>query len=68
MYDCAHGRRRLRESFERVLSSPGFVNADRASRCLRYLVEETLAGRQDAIKEYTIGVEIYGRNRITIRR
>jgi hypothetical protein len=51
----------VREELVRVLASPGFANAQWLSRLLSYLVEETLAGRQDAIKEYTIGVEIYRR-------
>jgi TolB-like protein len=37
------------------------MGSDRLCRFLRYVVEETLAGRSQAIKEYTIGVEVYGR-------
>jgi TolB-like protein len=54
-------QRAVREGLGRVLASPGFAKAHRLSRFLQYLVEETLAGRQDVLKEYTIGVEIYQR-------
>ena len=39
-----------------------FANADRMSRFLRYVVERTLAGEGDQIKEYAIGVDVFDRN------
>ena len=45
----------------RVLSSPVFTGAARASALLRYLVERTLAGDGAQLKEYVVGVELFER-------
>ena len=45
-----------------MLASDGFANADRMSRFLRYVVERTLAGESDRLKEYAIGVDVFDRN------
>lgn len=50
-----------RAALERVVRSPYFAESERLSRFLRYIVEETLAGRGNSIKEYNIGVEVYER-------
>ncbi len=47
---------------ERILSHPQFLVADQLSRFLRFVVEATLAGRHDQIKQYTIAVEALGRD------
>ena len=46
----------------RILSSVGFRRAERSSALLRYLVEQTVDGRADRLKEYTLGVEALGRD------
>ena len=46
---------------DRILSSPGFANADRASRFLRYVVERTIAGQGDQLKEFVIGQAVFDR-------
>ena len=46
---------------EIILSSPSFRASLRLKRFLRYIVEETLAGRHKQIKGYTIAVDIFGR-------
>jgi TolB-like protein len=46
----------------RILASALFANADRISRFLRYVVERTLAGEADGLKEYAIGVDVFDRN------
>ena len=46
---------------QRVLASRCFEQSDRAREFLRFVVEETLAGRGDRLKGYTIGVEVFGR-------
>jgi serine/threonine-protein kinase len=51
----------VRAAVERIIASPLFSESRRLSGFLRYLVEETLAGRSDRIKEYNIGVEVYER-------
>jgi hypothetical protein len=52
----------VREQLARILASESFRNAQRSSALLRYLVEQTLAGRADSIKEYTLGVDVLGRS------
>jgi len=48
-------------ALDRVLASQAFANAGRLSRMLRYVVEKTLAGEVDQIKEYSVGVEVFDR-------
>ena len=45
----------------RVLKSSHFVQSARLSRFLDYTVQRVLAGKPQDLKEYTIGVEVYGR-------
>jgi TolB-like protein len=47
---------------DRILASDGFTNADRMSRFLRFVVGRVLAGEADQVKEYVIGVEVFGRD------
>ncbi len=44
-----------------ILASPHFAHAPRLSDFLRFVVEESLEGRADRIKGYTIGVEVFDR-------
>ena len=46
----------IADTLARVLASEGFVNAPNLAAFLRYVVEETLAGRADRLKAYTIAV------------
>jgi hypothetical protein len=43
-----------------VLSSHCFAGASRISDLLSFLVSESLAGRGARLKEYVIGVEVFG--------
>jgi hypothetical protein len=52
----------VQAELERVLGSKGFAVAERQRRMLRYIVEQTLAGRIDELKEYAIGVEVFDRD------
>ena len=52
----------LEAQLERILSQPKFRVAVQLSRFLRFVVEETLAGRQEQIKQYTIAVDALGRD------
>ena len=54
-------RDEVRLQLDRILASEPFVNADRLSRFLRYVVERTLAGEGDRLKEYVIGTEVFER-------
>lgn len=51
----------IRKQLDAVLASPVFESAERSSRILRFVVEQTLAGRSAELKEYVIGVEALGR-------
>ena len=51
----------VREQLEKILGSDGFKTSGKLSRFLRYIVEETLAGRAGQLKAYTIAVEVFGR-------
>ncbi len=51
----------IRLQLDRLLASDGFVNADRMSEFLRYTVERALAGESDQVKEYVVGVAVFGR-------
>src|SRR5690242_8638180 len=51
----------VRAHLEKLLSSHSFKAAKGQSNFLRYVVEEALAGRAESIKEYSIGVEVFGR-------
>lgn len=46
----------------RILGSADFDVPDREHRFLRYVVEESLSGRADRIKAYSIAVEVFGRD------
>src|SRR3569623_889287 len=46
---------------DRVLSSKAFRQADRLKRFLTFIVNETLAGRGEQLKEFVIGVEVFGK-------
>ena len=48
-------------ALDRVLSCELFVHSNRLSQFLRFAVERTLNGREESLKEYTIGTEAYGR-------
>ena len=49
------------KQLERILASSAFRRADRSSALLRYIVEQTLQGHADRLKEYTLGAEALGR-------
>jgi hypothetical protein len=51
----------IRAQVEKILSSRHFLGLPRLGAFLRFIVEETIAGRQAAIKEYVVGVEVYRR-------
>ena len=51
----------VREQLDRLLASHLFSNSKRYPCLLKYIVEETLAGRGSLLKERTLGVEVFGR-------
>ncbi len=48
-------------ALERVLGSPHFRGSRRCQSLLRYITEQTLGGHVDALKERSLGVEVFGR-------
>ncbi|ANP85972.1 adenylate cyclase [Rhizobium leguminosarum] len=52
----------ISEQLERVVSSPEFPGVGRAAAFLRYVVSETLDGRGNRIKAYSIAIEVFGRD------
>ena len=51
----------VREELSRVLASHEFRSSKRSQDFLRYVVENTLQGHGDMLKERTIGIEVFGR-------
>ncbi|WP_163233913.1 AAA family ATPase [Caulobacter rhizosphaerae] len=52
----------IRAHLERVLASATFSRAPRMQRFLTFLVEETLAGREAQLKEFTIATCVFGKS------
>jgi len=60
---AAHEERTaIQEQLERLLVNPYFSHSRRFPSFLRFVVEQTLAGQTDLLKERTLGVEIFGRD------
>src|SRR3974377_1399410 len=51
----------IRGQLERILNSKAFARSPRISRFLSFVVEQTLAGQENKLKEYLLGVEVFGR-------
>lgn len=49
------------DALDHICSSEYFVEAEQIKRFLRYVVEESLAGRADRIKSYSVAVEALGK-------
>ena len=52
----------IREELNRVLASHEFRTSKRSQDFLRYVVENTLNGRAEMVKERTIGIDVFGRS------
>jgi TolB-like protein len=52
----------IREQLDRIAASRVFANADRMTTFLRFVVERALSGEGDQLKEYVVGVAVFGRN------
>ena len=51
----------VREELDRVLASHEFQSSKLCQSFLRYVVENTLNGHADSLKERTIGIEVFGK-------
>lgn len=52
----------IRAALNHVLQSQGFRSSRRSQDFLRYVVERTLEGQADTLKERTIGIDVFGRS------
>lgn len=52
----------VRAAVEHMMASPDFIASDRARKFLKYVVEETLAGRSDRIKAFSVALAVFGRD------
>ncbi len=52
----------IRAEVDRILASKSFSTAGRISKLLRFVVDKTLAGETDQLKEYSVGVEVFERD------
>jgi TolB-like protein/Flp pilus assembly protein TadD len=51
----------IRSELTKITGSPDLQRSPQLQRFLCFLVEEALAGRGDRLKEYVVGVEVFGR-------
>jgi hypothetical protein len=51
----------VQQELGRILESPWFRNSAALKNLLRHLVEQTLAGQGDSLKEYVLGLEVFHR-------
>ncbi len=52
----------VRAALDRLLRSAQFASSPRASRLIRFIVETALDGREQTLKEYLLGVEVFDRS------
>lgn len=53
---------KVRAQLDVILASPEFLAPERGRRFLQYIVEETLDGRSEQLKAYTIAQAVFGRD------
>lgn len=51
----------VQQQLDRILGSATFRQVDRLRRFLKFVVLESLAGRQDELKEYVVGIQVFGK-------
>ena len=51
----------IREQLTKLLRSRLFAKSERLGRFLKFTIDQVLAGKQDELKEYVIGIEVYDR-------
>jgi len=60
--DLPHDVEAIRLTLQKVFESEFFRDSERIREFLEYIVHETLEGRGDRIKSYSIGIEVFKRN------
>ena len=58
---CDVSREEVRAELSAVLRSPSFANAPSLSRLLSHIVDRTLEGKSEELKEYSLGVDVFDR-------
>jgi TolB-like protein/Flp pilus assembly protein TadD len=53
---------KARQQLARILASRTFHQADRLKRFIGFIVEETLSGRGNQLKEFLLGIEVFGKD------
>ena len=56
------GPEAIREQLAKLLASPRFASSQRCQLLLTYVVEETLGGNADSLKERNIGIAVFKRD------
>ena len=51
----------VREQLERILAGSTFQQVDRLRRFLSFVVLEAIAGHRDELKEYVVGIQVFGK-------
>lgn len=51
----------VRQQLDRMLAATTFQQVDRLRRFLSFVVLETIAGRHDELKEYVVGIQVFGK-------
>ena len=62
MSQSAYNPSSVRAQLRAVLERGTFRDSERHSRLLEFLVESTLAGKADGLKEFVIAAEVWGRD------
>src|SRR5215471_981538 len=55
------GDKPVEDQLQRIVGSATFQPVDRLKRFLTFIVNETLEGRRKELKEYVIGVQVFGK-------
>jgi adenylate cyclase len=52
----------VREQLARIVNSPGFISSARLSRFLTHVVNRTIEGDLDSLKEFSVAMEVFDRS------
>jgi adenylate cyclase len=52
----------VREQLARIVNSPGFVSSARLSRFLTHIVDRTIQGELNSLKEFSVAMEVFDRS------
>ena len=58
---AAPAEREIRDQLERIVSSAAFRPCDRLKHFITFVSSQALQGKGDSLKEYAVGVQVFGR-------